>query len=369
MGSRKGPSIASKQPSLFKSEEQEAPTPPGSGSAQKKRKCIPMACEQCRRRKSRCDGQKPECSACRFVYKTQCSFNEAESVVASPTKSQHEATSICSSPDHEVVKTLLEAPASRLHDLINRLRDLGDATMFLEEVRNTRALTPSSDSLEQSRFPQPKLGNLSGEPMIMGLRLMRDLGYQITSPSQAEPQQTRPATPMVAGWTTVTTDKQLVTHLIKLYFTWLDPFYTVLSKRHFERDLLAHPGPADSKYCSPLLVNAICAVGCTISDRPDVVDKTDETLQKGRSFMNEAKRLLDKSMASASLTTVQALGMMSIYEIASGNEQRGSLYMAMCMRMALDMNMNREDQGYKNVDPDEAEALQVTFWGCFNLDG
>lgn len=58
-------------------------------------------------------------------------------------------------------------------------------------------------------------------------------------------------------WVTVTDDDELISHLISLYFTWNNPFYNLVHRESFIKDMQA--GQLDCKYCSPLLVNAILA--------------------------------------------------------------------------------------------------------------
>lgn len=52
--------------------------------------------------------------------------------------------------------------------------------------------------------------------------------------SEAYTQQEDPLT----SWTTVTTDTEVIVHLINMYFTWHYPYFTTLSKSLFYRDFL-----------------------------------------------------------------------------------------------------------------------------------
>lgn len=65
-------------------------------------------------------------------------------------------------------------------------------------------------------------------------------------------------------WTRVTTDDTLVSHLISTFLLDLNPYW-----RHVEEDLFLHDMRSEQRsvldsslYCSPLLVNAICALSC-----------------------------------------------------------------------------------------------------------
>lgn len=68
-------------------------------------------------------------------------------------------------------------------------------------------------------------------------------------------------------WTEVTRDRDLVSHLVSLYFTWDYPFNSFLDERVF----LKHMATADlgSQFCSPFLVNALLSNACVgIALRP-----------------------------------------------------------------------------------------------------
>jgi hypothetical protein len=61
-------------------------------------------------------------------------------------------------------------------------------------------------------------------------------------------------------WTTVTTDGDLVSHLVSLYFTWDYPFYVFLDRDVFLKHMVN--GDTTSEFCSPFLVNALLANAC-----------------------------------------------------------------------------------------------------------
>jgi len=97
------------------------------------------------------------------------------------------------------------------------------------------------------------------------------------------------------SWTTVTSETEVVVHLINMYFTWHYPYFTTLSKSLFYRDFLLGKPPGTPKrtmYCSSLLVNAMLALGCHFTSSPaGCADPTDQTT-KGDHFFAEAKRLI-----------------------------------------------------------------------------
>jgi hypothetical protein len=82
------------------------------------------------------------------------------------------------------------------------------------------------------------------------------------------------------SWTTVTTDGELVEHLLALYFCWEYPICASVSKEHFMEDFRK----GHARYCSSLLVNALLALACRWTDRPSVRRNTDDAATAGDRF-------------------------------------------------------------------------------------
>jgi hypothetical protein len=189
-------------------------------------------------------------------------------------------------------------------------------------------------------------------------------------------QQENPLT----SWTTVTSDPDLVLHLINMYFCWHYAFFTTLSKNLFYRDfLLGKPPPGSrrkTEYCTPLLVNAMLALGCHFTSSPGARAVRDDSATAGDHFFKEAKRLIlegDLHEVPA-LPTVQALALMSVREAGCGREAKGWVYSGMSFRMACDLGLNLNSGGMGMqprkgaIDEAEEDARRITFWGCFLFD-
>lgn len=131
-------------------------------------------------------------------------------------------------------------------------------------------------------------------------------------------------------WTRVTDNSALVEHLMALYFCWEYPTFASLSKEHFIVDFrVGRP-----RYCSPLLVNALLAVGCRFSNQPEARADPNNHDTAGDHFFEEAKRLLAEDKGQ-SLTKVQALGLMSIREASYGRDTESWFYSGQSIRIAL----------------------------------
>ncbi|RYP10836.1 hypothetical protein DL764_000388 [Monosporascus ibericus] len=162
-------------------------------------------------------------------------------------------------------------------------------------------------------------------------------------------------------WTTVTSDVNLVRHLLALYFCWEYPTFASLSKEHFLRDFNA----GRHRYCSPILVNALLALGCRFSEQPKTRTDPNDPHTSGDHFFKEALRLLSRQTSHHNLTTIQALGIMSIREASCGRDSESWYYAGQSIRLTTEMGLHRLAG---DGDADELAVQAATFWGAFALD-
>ena len=126
------------------------------------------------------------------------------------------------------------------------------------------------------------------------------------------------ATPSGPRWTTVTTDESILNHLLELYFTWVHPVHTLFSKEHF---MTCYKQQLDA-FCSPMLVNAICAIACHLHCEPVADQLRFELL--GDKFREAVYASIDANRNS--ITTAQTFGVMFLVELAQANAMRAASY-------------------------------------------
>ena len=177
----------------------------------------------------------------------------------------------------------------------------------------------------------------------------------------------------IVSWTQVTSDPELVVHLMNMYFTWHYTYFTTLSKSLFYRDFLAGSPSEDAKqtssYCTSLLVNAMLALGCHFTSWPAARTDPENPITAGDHFFKEAKRVIleNDEHENPRLATVQALALMSVREAGCGREAKGWVYSGMSFRMACDLGLNI-DSGTSSRSEEEIDVRRVTIWGCFLFD-
>ena len=192
-----------------------------------------------------------------------------------------------------------------------------------------------------------------------------------SSPVNEEPFAMLQQDPIVS-WTDVTNDSQLVMHLMTMYFTWHYTYFTTLSRELFWNEFklgrIARDTKWKTEYCTPLLVNAMLALGCHFTSWPAARADPEDSATAGDHFFNEAKRLIleNDEHEKPRLATVQALALMSVREAGCGREARGWVYSGMSFRMAYDLGLNIDSSSH--VDDSEVDAQRITMWGCFLFD-
>ena len=180
----------------------------------------------------------------------------------------------------------------------------------------------------------------------------------------------------VMSWTSVSSDRDLIVHLLNMYFTWHYTYFATLSKSLFFRDFFAGnraDRPLQTTHCTPLLVNAMLALGCHFTSWPTSREDPDDPSTAGDHFFKEAKRLIlaNDDFENPKLATVQALALMSVREAGCGREAKGWIYSGMSFRMACDLGLNlglTGGSGSSGLNDEEVDARRITFWGCFLFD-
>lgn len=176
----------------------------------------------------------------------------------------------------------------------------------------------------------------------------------------------------ILSWTNVTKDKEVIVHLMNLYFTYHYAYFVPLSKELFYRDFWQG---RSTQYCSSLLVNTMLALGCHLTSWPAARANPDDSATVGDHFFKEAKRLIleNDEHEKAKLCTVQALALMSVREAGCGREGKGWVYSGMSFRMAYDLGLNLDPGGVpgnrdSSLSEEDIDARRITFWGCFLFD-
>ncbi|KAL8784142.1 MAG: hypothetical protein Q9195_009166 [Heterodermia aff. obscurata] len=387
--------VVSPADSLSKPNKSKSRKKDKEASAASKRRCVSTACIACRRRKSKCDGNTPSCAACSSVYGTECVYDpNSDHRRKGVYKKDIDNLKTRNSTLQTLIQAILNYPEHEVPDLVKQIRtcesldDVAesilakDSSLGEDDQEDTTLSDPAlsvvpkfekelSGKLGELRLDNGSVSVVGGTSNLLYVEEDHEEEPQSTS-SQSEdpwPQQADPLT----SWTAVTSDPQLVIHLLNMYFTWHYTYFTTLSKTLFYRDFLLGKPPLETKrkteFCTALLVNAMLALGCHFTSWPAARQDPSDSATAGDHFFKEAKRLIleNDEHENPKLATVQALALMSVREAGCGREARGWVYSGMSFRMASDLGLNIESS-LTSHDEQEMDARRITIWGSFLFD-
>ncbi|TLD39586.1 hypothetical protein E2P81_ATG00573 [Venturia nashicola] len=419
-----------------------SPPPPPQGGPQKpsyskRGKITIVACVNCRRRKTKCDGKRPTCSQC-LARDGQCHYDMSEE--------QRRLTYLRENVEHlaeekqtlqSLIHNLRIGTEEDSMEILRRLRSGTDPHILAQHVQAGRSLAQvKADGLpEQSRSynPTSPLGDdsrayerlvaavanspaMEVDEIVRRLRLHEDVESILTvigagtllqplggqeygteqgivgnystraqtfglmrvgstnspenerAPNRA-PNAHRPlATRDINQWTSVSKDKGYIDDLLTLYFCWQHSFFQSFPERLFRRDMRS----GGTKYCSKLLMNAICASGCLLNPRHEATGNFGDPMTACNEFFDEAHYHLKETEVS-SIPSVAGLFMLSHVEGYRGRLNMAWDYCGRSARMALDLNLHlRGDRASSDHLSPEAEVEEIArthaFWGCFIAD-
>jgi hypothetical protein len=333
-----------------------------------------------------CDGGTPVCATCTAVYKTECHYDiESESrrgknatTAAATAGTKRDAAgnassdTASSSADHgsglasigSLLVSLSEEDVPKFIAHVRRNRKYDAATISESWRENGPLMSPDQDL--SGHLVKNSSDKVAGQSIHFGVSAGLGLVPEDETYSRDRVRDNQYHVERQGStWTNVTDDLVFVNKLLSLYFTWCHPFYVVFSRECFIRDF----NNGRDKYCCPLLVNAICAYACHLTDDPAGRTDPSNFRTAGDHFFAEAKRIIGEDETPC-LTTVQALCVMSMREPSTGRDSSGFSYIGRCMRMCVELGLHLNSSLGPAVDltKSEKEVRKVTFWGCFTVD-
>ena len=343
-----------------------------------------------------CDGSTPSCAACQSVYGTECIYDpNSDHRRKGVYKKDIDNLKTHNSTLQTLIEAILNYPEPEIPDLIRQIRtcesldDVAggilarDSSPWEEPSESDPSLrvmdapiAPKfekelSGKMRELRLENGTVQSLGGTSNLIYLDSDQQRSVACASVGVVGPYKHK--NDAITSWTTVTPNAALVDHLMQMYMTWHYTYFTTISKHLFLRDF--HNGRPtqdtgrETEHCTPLLVNAMLAIGCHFSSWPEARSDPDDSGTAGDHFFKEAKRLIlvNDEHEKPRLATVQALALMSVREAGCGREAKGWVYSGMSFRMACDLGLD-VDSGNASLAEDEIDARRITLWGCFLFD-
>ncbi|CAO2647272.1 Nn.00g081940.m01.CDS01 [Neocucurbitaria sp. VM-36] len=404
--------------------DQETPPPPQGRPllTQKPKRTVTLgACVACRKRKSKCDGNRPVCTCC-FQKDTECVYelgpNEkpSQAMKRKNEEMQGELSNLRQlydflrlRPEQEAMEIMRRiranppntSPSQRIQELADFVRH-GDLLIqhqstatpstFSNVPGQSVTLPPlrlaleSPSNLDSHNLPFPGILSMGSDgPTSQRRRCTPDVDVSARQSSLPAPTSleailhpspaimTHPTTePQLASaknWTTVTSDINILADLLSAWTVREYSYYHYLDREAFLDDMAS--GRTD--YCSSLLVNALLASACfhssAIKDRQKPFSETSMTTM----FYKEARRLWDLEEGKDSLTKLQAGICLFMVLGKYGRDKVGYTFLLEACRIGRDLGLfQSQPVGASPQLSSEAQrkwgnVRAVTAWALFNF--
>ncbi|KAI9824068.1 MAG: hypothetical protein M1832_002136 [Thelocarpon impressellum] len=312
------------------------------------------ACIQCKKARTKCDGKQP-CFRCfQRNEGATCEYRVHVKMAKEEILERFNLLAEQYRWAHRIMKALIsDNHAPGIVERLKRGEDYGSVARSFQNMPLAALDHPSSAA--SSSFENQ--GGSSSQSMDYEIEGISE-GFSSTSFHGTEDEGGSGAG---AGggstWTRVTGDADLVSHLLELYFTWVHPVHMVLSEPHFRTSYNGH----DGAYCSPALVNVICAMACHLLESPPEEESDwDAMLAEGvgDKFMDEGRSLI-KPEDHNRLTTIQAFAIMFLADAGAGKALKASSYIRFASGSLVDAGLQYETH---------RDAWQITLWGVHSLN-
>ncbi|KAL4911504.1 hypothetical protein BDW74DRAFT_184806 [Aspergillus multicolor] len=306
------------------------------------------ACEECRRRRVKCDGKKPECSRC-LQWQVSCQYSTAED----NRKPASKAYVLSLRQKIESLERLLEK-----HGFDPREKHDEDEQAINELTESFEGRLAFDDSLNFDK---------DGELRYFGPTSGR-LQFQSTSSLDAKETNSRTTSSdrVDAVTAKIGLSESIQDHLIELYFTWEQPCFAVVDEELFRESM-----SSGGRYWSPLLHISILALGSRFSDRIDIQTDSSDSNTAGKTLLEHAKNYLHQEMEKPGLTTIQALVIMGTFYLATGADAASWLHHGMANRLCLDMGLNLDPAGFpesEGLSHREIQLRRQIYWSLYCHD-
>ncbi|KAF9734888.1 hypothetical protein PMIN01_07791 [Paraphaeosphaeria minitans] len=330
-----------------------------------KRRRINSACLTCRRKKTRCSGERPICGTCtqnkhkcagygvdtsptevvslgNKVARRETTSNAAPAVkIKQEAAPQHPSSPQLSHPSSTPSYNSDFSPPRRLR----RNDDNNNTTGLTLSTRNrmpyfryfgpTAIMPGFKQMVVKVRGKQHGTGHTTSDPL--------ESSPGMPSVGSPPPTESRTPTEIPVYDASSMSPSPLITHLCKTFFAHLGCNFPFLQKDRFMRDL-------EEKQVDAILVDAVCALAARFSNNPLLIegsgamkDENEPTKihppEYGQAFAQRAKSAIPDTFSCPSVAVVQAAVLLAYDEFGANRDSGLWMYLGIAIRMAQDLGM------------------------------
>ncbi|KAH8178489.1 fungal zn(2)-Cys(6) binuclear cluster domain-containing protein [Sarocladium implicatum] len=266
---------------------------------------VNIACNACRKRKSKCDRRRPRCLQCTRNH-TACHFSPP------------------------MMSAFYELPGGGLYRLLNMIREASsdERTQILDTICQAPSAHAFAESFHKTRqlptslqmAPFASISEMSSRSSIsFNQRLLPSIEPFTVSAELVKrfPHGILP----IAQWTPLSVDNKYLTHLLNLFFTWDSALSHTIHQTAFLEGVKAPDALKTHHVCSTFLVHCLLALSHLFLMQGVSQSQLKERLSRSREFADEALRILDQQPPYHSIPLAQGLALLWTYEVNYGQEE------------------------------------------------
>ncbi|KAK0661700.1 putative nitrogen assimilation transcription factor nirA [Cercophora samala] len=301
-------------------------TPPTGTPLPPRRSAAIAACELCREKKAKCDSRRPSCGRC-LSNGVPCNYTTKINETLTQADKREKAQYKKERDDllHLLV-SIRDKPEREAENIFARLRVFNDPFEVCQSLKDAELMPFVSSG------PADLLSPTDANEVI-NLHV--------------------PARP----WTTLVNDA-VVSRLVSRFFSPCAQLLPAIDRDVFVADMQAK-NPTTSKLCSPLLVNAVCAVPCfELASSTSLVEL----------FLSQAKSILEREHGRPSLPTALALYLLYLITTLLGRDRAGLHFRRMSLDMLEYLDLESTMKRLRDDIPAQAlerRVLSKVLWGVF----
>ncbi|OGM40720.1 hypothetical protein ABOM_011034 [Aspergillus bombycis] len=381
--------------------------PPGTAKAsplrQAKRRKIAVACETCRARKVRCDGQRPTCGPCltRAEYygiELDCVYSRSlsERHASSNPRTKRQPTRPQTPSPYRACAHQVEArqrpsipsgndPVTSSHQPAGSPDDRNPCTIspFMPYMPAGSQRRPNSRegvnamvgevAADERCPPQGFFGSSSAGGFMRQIRVAVE--KEVPSSGIPNPQASpldrnrakEPSTPGIIS-NHVLPSRRMGDHLMEIYWEFVFPLYPFFDRKQLSAEYLTiwngkgSPSDEDMLMCT---FNLIFALGCQLSQTIEPENRA----ATADSFFSRAKHLIQINIWQPSSTPlVQCLLLMSQYLQSTDHADQCWIVTGMAIRGAQSLGLHLPETSARLASDQGKELLRRIWHGCVLMD-
>lgn len=318
-----------------------------------------IACVLCRKRKLKCDGNKPSCGTC-VRLQHDCSYDEVRRK-SGPKRGYVKALEARLAQVETLLKTQDDAPTKKnnagqavdgasLNSMVPEFQDIQIGSHNVNVLSHMEHTLNQSDGIPQSQFPHTMLGNTGGDPGVAG---EEPFPWEMIGLGLDEPLPTQ----------------DVVNELNQTYFDKIHPSLPMIHRPRYyaAMNLAPHMRP-------PVCLRyAMWANAASVSDKYEALQE--HFYLRARKYIQQDE-MKGHGESMITIAHCQTWGLIGTYEFKLMYFPRAWMSAGRASRLAQMMGIHRLDGSGLDVkqclppprDWTEREERRRTFWMCFSID-